>query len=277
MTFFRGGSSDAAAKHLSERVAAMVAANPWLAAVLECDPETGEMAAHYSDSTEGIKRAGAGAGLFRVAEDISVSRGSAREEEEEEEEEHTSAYDAMVHKLAPVLCKSSDDAVGTGSPLFAVTLVPDAASPKTRFAVVVSANHSLIDGHGFYRLYNMLSADAPVEALRPERKQDSPAKIVEAMGGEASTLAECPPGLLARFVFGQLRAALFPQTKAIGFRLSAEWVSAQKKKAKEENVVPFVSQRLPGFHLLQAAEARHVHDGGQLQGQGRRLRRPTRR
>lgn len=224
VTFFRG-SPKSAAKYLSKRVAAIVAANPWLASVLDYDPETGAMAA-FCPTAVGSQR------FFAVQEGIQLSRAVGG----------ATAYDAMVRVLAPILCKTSNEAVGTGAPLFSVTMLPDPAAPD-RFALVVSANHSLLDGHGFYAVHNMLSSDATVVALRPERKQGLPAKIVKAMGGEKSLMAECPPGFLARFVSGQLRAALFPQTKAMSFYLSAEWVAAQKKKAAAEAdaAVPWVS------------------------------------
>ena len=45
VTFFKG-SPAAAEKHLAERVAAIVSANPWLASVLEIDAETGQMEAY---------------------------------------------------------------------------------------------------------------------------------------------------------------------------------------------------------------------------------------
>jgi hypothetical protein len=55
--------------------------------------------------------------------------------------------------------------------------------PGGRFALIVSANHSLLDGHGFFAIYSMLSARAEVWALSPVRKQQLPATIAEAMGG----------------------------------------------------------------------------------------------
>ena len=44
ITFFQG-PMDVAAAYLAKRVAEIVASNPWLASVLDTDPETGDMAA----------------------------------------------------------------------------------------------------------------------------------------------------------------------------------------------------------------------------------------
>ena len=40
------------------------------------------------------------------------------------------------------------------------------------FALVVSMNHTLGDGHTYYSLYGMLSSDTDVEALDPVRVAD---------------------------------------------------------------------------------------------------------
>lgn len=107
--------------------------------------------------------------------------------------------------------------------------------------MTVSANHSLLDGHGFYKLYNMLSTDTAVEPLCPIRKQEMPAQILEAMGGVPSPMAACPPGFLLRFILGQIRSALFPQTLAFGFDISTDWIAKQKAAGAARNDVSFVS------------------------------------
>ena len=37
------------------------------------------------------------------------------------------------------------------------------------FALIVSMNHTLGDGHTYYKLYGMLSADTDIEVLNPVR------------------------------------------------------------------------------------------------------------
>ena len=223
VTFFRG-SPAAAAEHLGARVAAIVAANPWLTSILDEDPQTGKVEAFYEPGKP--SRA-----FFEVVEGVPLRRGGAA----------ATAYNDMVAALAPVLCAPSGGAVGTGAPLFRVALLPDADAPTERYALVVSANHSLLDGHGFYAVHGMLSEGAPVRALRPERKAGMPARQLAALGGEPSLMAACPPGFLARFVFGQLRNALFPRTVAYGFDVSPTWLARQKAAARAGGEVPWVS------------------------------------
>ena len=101
----------------------------------------------------------------------------------------------MVKSIEPVCCKTTKSSVGRSEPLWLVTLLPapddddDGSSgdgDSTCYAVVVSANHSLLDGHGFYRLHNMLSEGAKVERLDPVRRKEVPGRMLEAAGGEPS-------------------------------------------------------------------------------------------
>ncbi len=127
VTFFHG-SRDEAEAYFARRVADIVAANPWLASVLDRD-ESGELAAYYP-------AVAATKSCFAVRGGIALSRAS-------------TAYAAMVRSLAPALCKTSDASVGTAELLWKVSLVPD-ATEASRFALVVSADHSLLDGYGYF-------------------------------------------------------------------------------------------------------------------------------
>ena len=54
------------------------------------------------------------------------------------------------------------------------------------------------------------------------------------MGDEPSPMAAMPAGFLARFVLGQIRSALFPQTISFGFLVAPEWIEASKKASGKE-------------------------------------------
>merc|ERR1712091_261757 len=126
VTFFRGSPRRVENK-LRNRVAEIVRANPWLAARLD-DDEDGEMCLFVPPELPA---------LFAVRHDIAVER---------------TPYASLVEALAPVLCGTSVEVRGTAKPLFQVSLVSCA---NDQYALVVSANHSLLDGHGYYRIYNM--------------------------------------------------------------------------------------------------------------------------
>ena len=219
VTFFRGPTA-AAERWLTARVATIVEANPWLGSVLDRDSDGGEMALYRPPDAGSSRR-------FQRREDVRLGRDDA-------------SYRHMVGALEGATCGTSEKSVGTGAPLWQVSLVPDAREPEHGFALVVSANHSLVDGHGFYRLYGMLSGEATVEALSPVRKQELAARILEATGGEPSLMAASPPGFLMRFVGGMLRNKLLPATESLGFVVDPAWIE-ERKGASRGDDVPYVS------------------------------------
>ncbi len=93
------------------------------------------------------------------------------------------SYEELVHCLLPVQCVRSKPATDSDVPLFKVAVVPieaeemadNHATPLKKaitlpgFALIVSMNHTLGDGHTYYKLYGMLSADTDVEMLEPVR------------------------------------------------------------------------------------------------------------
>ncbi|MBC8391834.1 MAG: hypothetical protein H8E17_04630, partial [Deltaproteobacteria bacterium] len=95
-------------------------------------------------------------------------------------------YEELVRCLLPVQCARSKPATDADEPLFKVAVVPIEAeetddnqtTPLQQaitlpgFALVVSMNHTLGDGHTYYKLYGMLSADTDVEVLDPVRVAD---------------------------------------------------------------------------------------------------------
>ena len=102
VTFFRGSPRRVANK-LRNKVAAIVEANPWLAARLD-DDEDGEMCLFVPPELPE---------LFAVRHDIAVER---------------TPYASLVEALAPVLCGTSLEVRGTAKPLFQVSLVSCAST-----------------------------------------------------------------------------------------------------------------------------------------------------
>jgi len=174
VTFFTGDYR-LAATQLTARIEQIVAANPWLDSFLE---DGSPLAAFYP----------AGKKIFSVRGDIELRRVSAST--------CFSEYDEMVHAVQAVLCKTTDESVGNREPVFKVTLIPapddddddDESHALPCYALVVSANHSIMDGHGFYKLYAMLSEDEPIVQLNPVRNTEVPKRMVAAMGGEKSLM-----------------------------------------------------------------------------------------
>eukprot|EP00501_MAST-03F_sp_TOSAG23-6_P000319 GSMAST32.ASY1.ANO1.326.1 assembled CDS len=209
ITYFSGSLSEAT-KYFSARTKEILIANPWLCGILDRD-ENGELTIFIPPSSGPLIEQG----YWFTVRTVDLS----------------SNYHSMVKSLSPFLCGTSEETEGTNKPLWRVTLIPNG---RNKFALIVSANHSLLDGHGYYRIFNMLSSEAKVEALSPDRNQKIPSKIKEAMGGELSFMSP-PPGFLFRFIFGVLKNMFFPSTDSFGFYISKTWLDEQKSKHKSKN------------------------------------------
>jgi hypothetical protein len=164
ITFYTGHPGRAA-EFLRARVGEIVAANPWLSGTLSRD---GKAAIHLSFSPV---TAAAAESAFAVVTDTSIGADM--------------PYPALSAACGKYTTKKGSLSMGNGQALFQVTLVntSPAESPGSdtdgscsadrRYAVIFSLSHMVGDGHTFYALYGMLSADTlsaapvPVPASAP--------------------------------------------------------------------------------------------------------------
>jgi len=165
-------------------------------------------------------------------------------------------YEKLVQCLLPVQCARSKPAADKDEVLFKVAVVPVEAgsgeSGQSRplqnaialpaFALVVSMNHTLGDGHTYYKLYSMLSADSEVDELDPVRVsgfEETKAEII----GEKETAMFKSAGLSFGILGTYMGTKLFrraPQNICIN-EIDPVWVDKEKTKAKQEGQVSFVS------------------------------------
>ena len=165
-------------------------------------------------------------------------------------------YEELVHCLLPVQCARSKPATDEDEPLFKVAVIPieteetddnqatllQQAITLPGFALVVSMNHTLGDGHTYYKLYGMLSADTDVEALDPMRVADFEKAKTEVIGEKENamfTSAGVGLGIMGAYM-GAKVTRREPQNVCI-HTVDPTWVSQEKAKAKQEGLVPFVS------------------------------------
>jgi hypothetical protein len=165
-------------------------------------------------------------------------------------------YEDLVKSLLPVQCLRSKPATDKDEVLFKVAVVPiepgtgesEQSMPLQQaidlpgFALVVSMNHTLGDGHTYYKLYKMLSADSKVDELDPVRVagfEEAKTKII----GEQETKMFKSPGLAFGILGTYLGTKLLrgsPQNICIN-EVDPVWVDKQKNKAMQEGQVPFIS------------------------------------
>lgn len=165
-------------------------------------------------------------------------------------------YESIVSCLVPVQCARSKPATDNDQPLFKVAVIPieteetgdNQATPLQQavtlpgFALVVSMNHTLGDGHTYYKLYGMLSADTDVEVLDPVRVADFEEAKTEVIGEKENamfTSAGFGLGILGTYM-GTKVTRRDPQNVCI-HAVDPDWVAQEKVSAKQEGLVRFVS------------------------------------
>ncbi len=239
VTLYEGS---APVEFLRSRIACMLEKNPWLTSrIIKKNTAVGAEMMVYSKAfdTESIIDQ-----HFFVYEpgDVGFSLGM--------------SYEELVHCLLPVQCARSKSATDKDEVLFKIAIVPveagadenDLSKPLQHaitlpgFALVVSMNHTLGDGHTYYKLYSMLSADSEIDKLDPIRVSDFEAAKSEIIGGKETAMFKS-----AGFSFGILGTYLATKYGRRASQnicvneLDPAWVVNEKAKAKQEGQVPYVS------------------------------------
>ena len=165
-------------------------------------------------------------------------------------------YEELVHCLLPVQCVRSKPATDSDVPLFKVAVVPieaeemadDQATPLQQaitlpgFALIVSMNHTLGDGHTYYKLYGMLSADTDVEMLEPVRVAGFEEAKTEVIGKKENAMFTSTG--LGLGIMGTYIGAKVTRRKTQNVCIHSvdpSWAAHEKAKAKQAGQVPFVS------------------------------------
>jgi hypothetical protein len=239
VTLYEGS---APVEFLRSRIASMLKKNPWLTSrIVKKDTADGVVAMAFSKSFEAKSVIDQHFSVYKSG-DVGFSLDM--------------SYEELVRSLLPVQCARSKPATDKDEVLFKVTIVPIEAGAKESdqsmrlqhtialpgFALVVSMNHTLGDGHTYYKLYNMLSEDSDVDELNPVRVSDFEAAKIDIIGKKETAMFKSPGlafGILGTYLvtkFGR-RA---PQNICIN-EVDPAWVAKEKAMARQEGQVPFVS------------------------------------
>ncbi|RTR32004.1 hypothetical protein [Shewanella atlantica] len=239
VTLFEGAPP---VEYLRQRLAMMLEKNPWLTSrIVKKSTENKVVALAYSTSVE---------------PEASIDQHLTVHAPGDTNFSLSMPYEALVNTLLPVQCARSKPATDKDEALFKVAVIPvkveaidsDSSAPlqqamtEAGFALVISMNHTLGDGHTYYKLYDMLSADTDIEALDPVRVDGFEAAKIQVVGEQESAMFRSPA--VAMGIMGDYLGAKItrrpPQNVAI-HHIEPEWLSRQKAKAKQEHVAPFVS------------------------------------
>ena len=239
VTLYEGS---APVENLRNRLTIMLEKNPWLTSrIVKKGTEDGIVAMAYSKSFDAESLLDQHFSVYDPG-DVGLS--------------FSMPYEELVHCLLPVQCARSKQATDADEPLFKVAVVPiegkekagDQASPLQQaitlpgFALIVSMNHTLGDGHTYYQLYSMLSADADVKMLEPVRIAGFEEAKTEVIGKNENamfTSAGIGLGIMGSYM-GAKVIRRKPQNVCI-HTVDPAWAAHEKAKAKQAGQVPFVS------------------------------------
>jgi hypothetical protein len=165
---FFDGDYKTASNYLQTRVADILQKNPWLGGRFLKKPGDRSMKLFFDPSGEDL--APNIFQQFKPGEEITLSRNRHQDYSE---------YNAICK---PATVKLNKDLVGRNEPIWRVSIIPDAESPDTRFALLMSMSHVGGDIFTFYRIYNMLYKGTAIHVMNPIRKLNFSEAVVERMG-----------------------------------------------------------------------------------------------
>jgi hypothetical protein len=161
VSFFEGNYKEAA-QLLERRVEEILRLNPWLGGILLPMPDVKIV----YDRT-GKDRP---PGILTAYEPGSIAL------------KKDTPYGSYFHVLNAAMVCGNESLIGQNKPIWKVALIPDAAEPDSKFAMLVSMSHAVGDAHTFYKVYNMLSVEQQAEALNAHRASNYMDSVVHSLG-----------------------------------------------------------------------------------------------
>jgi hypothetical protein len=234
-------SGTAPVRFLRHRISLILDKNPWLTSrIIKKSTKNGVVAMAYDENDDAGQQVD---GHFQVYEPGEVGLSLNMQ------------YTNLVACLRPLQCARSKPATDANELLFKVAVVPIEESTDSAvqapmhsnvilpgFALVVSMNHTVGDGHTYYSLYGMLDGDQEVEALDPVRAagfEEAKTQIVGEKENAMFSSAAYGLGIMGTYLLGKLTGRE-PQNICV-HTIDSAWIAQEKDKAAREAKVPFVS------------------------------------
>lgn len=163
LSFFEGNYKEAAL-NLERRVEEILQANPWLAGWFLPMPDVKIV---YDKTGQDRPP-----GYFKVFEPGTIPL------------KHDTPYELFSEQLKEAIVPGNVELIGQNKPIWKVAVIPDAAEPNSKFALLVSMSHAVGDAHTYYKIYNMLSVSnaTTVEVLNPVRITNFTASVYRNLG-----------------------------------------------------------------------------------------------
>jgi hypothetical protein len=120
--------------------------------------------------------------------------------------------------------------IGKNHPVYKVSIVPDAVDHFHKFALIVSSSHIIGDNYTYYKLFHMLSTQAPLEPLIATRIDDYKQRVEKLMGTEEAFYFEkSNPNMVDQMLDSYNKEERGKET--LLFTISQEWLDYQMKQS----------------------------------------------
>jgi hypothetical protein len=202
ITFYTGHIS---AEYLETRLAQILVANPWLDSRLMNLPNRGGACAAYHPSRTRFNH-------FKLVRGIKIDLNN--------------EYTDIALAVKPFTVKVGRNCIDKDESLFKVTLVE--MVPDEKYALVISLNHILGDGHTYYRIYNMFNPTTPVESLIAVRETQFMGRMSDIQGLQMSNWLKSPWAILG-FLGNALYGVIAGPPNVCMHEIDLEGVEREKK------------------------------------------------
>lgn len=231
LTFYEGKAS---VEIFKNRLKEILIANPWLTGRIKKDKKVSPYIAYNSSiEVESIINQ-----HLKVVESESLSL--------------SLDYNDIVRKTLKYQCTDSKKATNSDEVLFNIVLLPienyKGDQPLQRyisndgFVMLVNLNHTLGDGHTYYKIYQMLSEDVEITSLNPIRKEGFEEAKTEVIGKLENKMLSSF-GLVFGILGGLIKSRITnpsPQNLFL-YEVEKEWINTIKANSKTSENVDFIS------------------------------------
>lgn len=221
ITFFQG-NLDEVASQIKKRWQLIIEANPWLSGKLIKNKDHKRLQLVYSDDSPISKK---------TMDELFLLNPLGLKVHDK------TPYQKLLEDVKIGIVKNGHALVNKPHPVVRLTLVADAEKKATKFALLFSMSHIVADGHCYYNILNMLSADGKIEALNAERKEEAIERIIDSVGRKEwgfINSAMISVNFMKGILFGK-------KPKIFGFYVDDNEINALKKEVKENEKPHFIS------------------------------------
>lgn len=140
-------------------------------------------------------------------------------------------YEELFNISKPAIVNKGVKLINKSDPVTKLTIVPDQHSQGKGFALIFSISHVVADGYTYYKIFNQLFTDKPVEQLEAKRNQEAADRVTEVVGKKSFKFFHSAP-----FILNLVKGAIFgKKTKCYGFYVEPEKINIAKNQAKENS------------------------------------------